>query len=245
LKRKIIVTGAAVGLGAAIAEKFASQGAGVLMVDIHPEIEARAKKLPGNVHGLRCDLAEADCGAKIFEVARAKLGGCDVLINNAAWSLHRLMDETKVEDFDRLIAINQRAPFLLTQAFVRQLDQAKEKPVDPCVVHISSANAASGNPNLVVYAGTKGALESMTRAMAVELAPRGIRVNAVQPGCLDTEQFLENSKQYDPETLWHDFLIKKPIPCSDVADIVAFLCGPSARHVTGAVWTIDGGYSAH
>jgi NAD(P)-dependent dehydrogenase (short-subunit alcohol dehydrogenase family) len=245
LKRRVIVTGAAAGLGAAIAEKFASSGAGVLMVDIHPETEARAKKVSGDVHALRCDLTQADCGTKILEAAQTKLGGCDVLINNAAWSMHKLVEETKVEDFDRLIAINQRAPFFLTQAFVRNLDQAKEKPADPCIVHISSANAASGNINLVAYAGTKGALESMTRAMAVELSPRGIRVNAVQPGSLDTEQFRENSKQYDAEALWHDFLIKKPIPCSDVADIVAFLCGSSARHVTGAVWTIDGGYSAH
>jgi NAD(P)-dependent dehydrogenase (short-subunit alcohol dehydrogenase family) len=245
LKRRVIVTGAAMGLGAAIAEKFAAQGDAVLMVDIHPEIEARAKKLSGEAHGLRCDLAEADCGAKILAAARAKLGGCDVLINNAAWSLHQVMDEIKTADFDRLIAINQRAPFFLTQAFVRELDRAKEKPADPCVVHISSANAASGNVRLVPYAGTKGALESMTRAMAVELAPRGIRVNAVQPGCIDTEQFRESAKQYDMEAIWRDFLIKKPIPCSDVADLVAFLCGASARHVTGAVWTIDGGYSAH
>ena len=177
--------------------------------------------------------------------AVACLGGCDTLIHNAAWSMHSYLEETKPDDLDRLIAVNQRAPFLLTQAFVRALDQLTVPPDDPCIVNISSTNAVSGHVRLVAYAGTKGALESMTRALAVELAPRGIRVNAVRPGPIDTAQFRQASKEYDMEAYWKDYLVKSTIPPADVAEVVAFLCGPAARHITGSVWPIDGGVGAH
>ena len=243
--RKVVVTGAAGDLGAAIAAKFIGQGSAVLLVDIRPEVESRAAKLDPNAQSLICDLTQNDCGERVLAAAVARLGGCDILIHNAAWSLHRLLEDTHVDELDRLIAVNQRAPFLLTQAFVRTLDQLASPPDDPCIVHISSTNAVSGHARLVAYAGTKGALESMTRALAVELAPRGIRVNAVRPGPIDTDQFRQASKTYDLEAYWRDYLVKRTIPPADVAEVVAFLCGPAARHITGSVWPIDGGVGAH
>lgn len=243
--RKVVVTGAAGDLGAAIAANFIAQEASVLLVDIRQEVEARAAQISPQAHSLICDLAQTDCGERVLAAAIAQLGGCDTLIHNAAWSMHNSLEDTKPEDFDRLIAVNQRAPFLLTQAFVRALDLLATPPEDPCIVHISSTNAVSGQVRLVAYAGTKGALESMTRALAVELAPRGIRVNAVRPGPIDTAQFHQASKNYDLEAYWKAYLVKRTIPPVHVADVVAFLCGPSARHVTGSVWPIDGGVGAH
>ena len=242
--RKVVVTGAAGDLGAAIAAKFIADGATVLLTDIRPEVEARAARLSPRAHSLICDLAQTDCGERTLAAAIDRLGGCDTLIHNAAWSMHSYLEETKPEDLDRLIAVNQRAPFLLTQAFVRALDRFTSPPDDPCIVHISSTNAVSGHVRLVAYAGTKGALESMTRALAVELAPRGIRVNAVRPGPIDTDQFRQAAKEYDMETYWKDYLVKSTIPPADVAEVVAFLCGPAARHITGSVWPIDGGVGA-
>lgn len=242
--RKVIVTGAAGDLGAAIAAKFIAAGADVLMVDIRPEVEVRAARLSSHAHSFIQDLAQTDCGERVLAAAVARLGGCDTLIHNAAWSMHSYLEETKPADLDRLIAVNQRAPFLLTQAFVRALDQRTSPLDDPCIVNISSTNAVSGHVRLVAYAGTKGALESMTRALAVELAPRGIRVNAVRPGPIDTDQFRQASKEYDMESYWKDYLVKSTIPPADVAEVVAFLCGPSARHITGSVWPIDGGVGA-
>jgi len=243
--RKVVVTGAAGDLGVAIAANFITHGAKVLLVDIRPEVAARAAQISPQAHSLISDLARTDCGERVLAAAMAQMGGCDTLIHNAAWSMHNFLKDTKPEDFDRLIAVNQRAPFLLTQAFVRALDQLAAPPEDPCIVHISSTNAVSGQVKLVAYAGTKGALESMTRSLAVELAPRGIRVNAVRPGPIDTTQFHEASKNYDLEAYWKDYLVKRTIPPAHVADVVAFLCGPSARHVTGSVWPIDGGVGAH
>lgn len=246
-QRKVIVTGAARGLGRAIAARFAADGAKVLLVDLDPTVKKTATRLSKLCYGIEYDLANPDCGEQILTEAQACLGGCDTLINNAAWSLFCSLTEVAVEDFDRLVAINQRAPFLLTQAFVRLLDHARKKSHDPCVVHISSVNATSGNVNFIAYAGTKGALESMTRAMAVELAPRGIRVNSVRPGFMDTENArgFFTSGELDPEKFWEEYLIRYPTPPGDVADIVAFLCGKSARTITGTIWAADGGYEAH
>ena len=245
-KRKAIVTGAATGLGASIAAKLASEGASVLMVDINPEVEVLAKKISEHCTGMICDLSDPNCGKHIFESAARILGGCDILINNAAWSYHCAFEEVSVTDFDKLVAINQRAPFLLTQAFACALDKMSLKPHDPCVVHISSVNAINGNIYLIAYSSTKGAIESMTRSMAVELAPRGIRVNAVRPATIDTDQFHAalRGKELDPISFWNNFLVKRPTAPSDIADAVVFLCGPSARTITGTIWTIDGGYSA-
>ena len=227
--RKVVITGAAGDLGAAIARKFSAQGAAVLLVDIRPEVTDRAAQISPRACSLICDLTQTDCGVRIMAAAAASLGGCDILIHNAAWSLHRLLEEMSPVDLDRLIAVNQRAPFLLTQEFVRAFDELASPSVDPCIVHISSTNAVSGHVRLCAYAGTKGALESMTRALAVELAPRGIRVNAVRPGPIDTDQFRQASKDYDLEAYWKDYLIKRTIPPTDVAEVVAFLCGPAAR----------------
>jgi NAD(P)-dependent dehydrogenase (short-subunit alcohol dehydrogenase family) len=246
-QRKVVVTGAARGLGRAIAMRFVADGAKVLLVDLDPTVKKVATRLSKQCYGMEYDLTHPDCGDRILAEAQACLGGCDTLINNAAWSLFCPLTKVVVEDFDRLVAINQRAPFLLTQAFARLLDHARKKTHDPCVVHISSVNATSGNVNFIAYAGTKGALESMTRAMAVELAPKGIRVNAVRPGLMGTENarsFFE-SGALDPEKFWEQYLIRYPTPPGDVADIVAFLCGKSARTITGTVWAADGGYEAH
>jgi NAD(P)-dependent dehydrogenase (short-subunit alcohol dehydrogenase family) len=247
LNRRVIVTGAASGLGLAVATRFQSEGAKVLLVDVSPEVELRARQLGERCRGLVCDLADAGCGETVLAAAVDAFGGCDTLINNAAWSHHVPFLDLKVEAFDRLVAINQRAPFLLTQAFARRLASAQTKPEDPCVIHITSVNAISGNPNLTAYAGTKGALESMTRAMAVELAPYGIRVNAVRPGAIDTQNYQDATarKDWDLVSFWNNFLIKHPIPAEEIADAVAFLCGPAGRSTTGSIWTIDGGYSAH
>ncbi len=244
--RTVIVTGAAEGLGAAIASTFAADGARVLLVDIAPSVMARARALPDGCWGMVYDLANESCGEVVLDEAERRLGGCDTLINNAAWSYHCPLAAMTPADFDRLIAINQRAPFLLSQAFAREIVRSDSRPTDPCIVNVSSVNAISGNTNLAAYAGTKGAIEAMTRALAVELAPRGIRVNAIRPGVIETENARSViARREDPDAYWNDFLVKVATKPTDLANVVGWLCSPAAATITGAIWTIDGGYSAH
>jgi NAD(P)-dependent dehydrogenase (short-subunit alcohol dehydrogenase family) len=192
------------------------------------------------------DLAEPDAAASIFTAVRQTIDIADVLINNAAWSFHKPMQEVTAEEFDRVIAVNQRSPFFLAQEFLRQIAQAPDRPADPVIINIASVNALAGNPNLVPYAGTKGALVAMTRAMAVEMQPFSIRVNSISPAAVETfvTKNLIASGVIDPPKLLEDYLVKRLASCEEIAELVAYLCSASATYVNGANWVIDGGYLA-
>jgi NAD(P)-dependent dehydrogenase (short-subunit alcohol dehydrogenase family) len=243
LGRNVIVTGAGNGLGLAIARRFAEGGARVLLVDQDPVVLSRPEEGKRNsMFAMVKDLAEPDAAAEVFRHAKDSLGSIDALINNAAWSFHKPMLDTIGAEFDRLVAINQRAPFFLAQEFLKQLKQAE----DPAIVNIGSVNALVGNPNLVPYAGTKGAVVAMTRAMAVEMASSSVRVNSICPAAVHTfvTQQLIASGGIEPAKLFQKYLIKRFASCEEIAELVAYLCSDAAGFVTGANWEIDGGYSA-
>lgn len=247
--RHVIVTGAANGLGLAIARRFAIDGAYLLMVDNDPAILSRVKEkdfVESRAFALVKDLAEPDAAGVIFDNARKSLAVVDVLINNAAWSFHKPMSLVTVDEFDRVVAINQRAPFLLAQQFLQHVSELSTRPRDPVIINVGSVNALAGNPNLVPYAGTKGALTAMTRAMAVEMSQLGIRVNAVSPAAVETyvTKNLVSAGIIDPPKLFERYLVKRFASCEEIAELVAFLCSRSATFVNGANWVIDGGYMA-
>ena len=246
----MIVTGAGNGLGLAIARRFVELGARVLLVDKEEVVLRRVggDQLPSHsAFAIVKDLADPDAARVVFAAALAKLGQVDALINNAAWSFHKPMVEVTAEEFDRVVAINQRTPFFLAQEFLREISSATIKPADPVIVNIGSVNALSGNSNLVAYAGTKGAIVAMTRAMAVEMREAGIRVNSVSPGAVRTwvTQNLIDSGGIIPEELFKDTLIKRFASSEEVAELVAYLCSKKAAYVDGVNWVIDGGYMAH
>jgi NAD(P)-dependent dehydrogenase (short-subunit alcohol dehydrogenase family) len=241
--RSVIVTGAGNGLGLAIARRFAEGGARVLLVDQDPVVLTRVEDgKQDSMFAMVKDLAQTDAAAEIFQYAKGQLGSIDTLINNAAWSFHKPMLDTTTAEFDRLVAINQRAPFFLAQEFLKQLNQSE----DPAIVNIGSVNALRGNPNLVPYAGTKGAIVAMTRAMAVEMASFNVRVNSICPAAVRTfvTQQLIDTGAIEPEKLLRKYLIKRFASCEEIAELVAYLCSEAARYVTGANWEIDGGYGA-
>lgn len=247
--RRVIITGAANGLGLAIARRLAGDGATILLVDMDPVVLSRPHEkdfCSRKAFALVKDLADADAATAVFSEVSKTLGVADALINNAAWSFHKPMLEVSGEEFDRVVAVNQRAPYFLAQEFLRCIRQTDSKPNDPVIVNIASVNALAGNPNLVAYAGTKGALVSMTRAMAVEMQQAGVRVNSISPGAVETfvTRGLVDSGIIDPPKLFVPYLIKRFASCEEIADVVAFLCSPSASFVTGANWVIDGGYLA-
>jgi 3-oxoacyl-[acyl-carrier protein] reductase len=240
--RTAIVTGAGNGLGLGLAKRLVAGGARVLFVDQDPVVLSRVEA-GKPMFAMVKDLAEPGAAADVFAYAKENLGAVDTLINNAAWSFHKLMTEVTTAEFDRLVAINQRATFFLAQEFVKQLKQ----PEDPTIVNIGSINALRGNPNLVPYAGTKGAIVAMTRAMAVELATAGVRVNSICPSAIRTHvtQGLIDTGVIVPEQLFQKYLIKRFASVEEIAELVAYLCSDAARYVTGATWEIDGGYGAH
>jgi NAD(P)-dependent dehydrogenase (short-subunit alcohol dehydrogenase family) len=248
--RNAIVTGAGNGLGLAIARRFVELGARVLLVDREQAVLSRVgagQLSPNSAFALVKDLADSASPAAIFQEAIAKLGSVDTLVNNAAWSFHKPLTQVTTEEFDRLIAINQRAPYFLVQEFARHVLSATKRPADLAVLNIASVNALSGNENLVAYAGTKGAIVSMTRAMAVELKDLGIRINCISPAAIRTwvTQNLIDNGQIVPEQLFEDYLIKRFASCEEIAELAAYLCGKNATFVNGANWVIDGGYMAH
>src|ERR1019366_4143736 len=239
--RNVIVTGAGNGLGLAIAWRFVELGAKVLLVDKEEVVLSRvgAGQLPSHsAFALVKDLVDQDAAQVVFSAALTKLGPVDALINNAAWSFHKPMLEVTADEFDRVVAINQRTPFFLAQEFLRHVSSTTAPPADPVIVNIGSVNALSGNPNLVAYAGTKGAVVSMTRAMAVEMKGAGIRVNSISPGAVRTRvmQTLIEAGGIIPDEILQDLLIKRFASCEEVAELVVYVCGKQATYVNGVNW---------
>jgi 2-deoxy-D-gluconate 3-dehydrogenase len=245
-----IVTGAGNGLGLAIARRLVTGGARALLVDQDPVVVKRvgSDDLPAEkAFAMVKDLADDDSAAAVFETAKNTIGQVNVLVNNAAWSFHKPLLDVTYAEFERVVRINQRAPYFLAQEFYRAFASATIKPPNPVIVNIASVNASRGNPNLIAYAGTKGAVVAMTRGMAVEMGPLGIRVNSISPGAVETAftRSLIDSGVIDPPKLFENALIKRFGSCEEVAELVAYLCSSRAAFVTGADWPIDGGYLAY
>lgn len=245
-----VITGAGNGLGLAIARRFVAGGAQVLLVDQDPVVLKRvgASDLPSRqACGMVKDVAEDHAAAEVFETARKTLGQVNILVNDAAWSFHKPMMEVTQAEFDRVVRINQSAPYFLAQEFCRAIISAKTNSSNLAITNIASVNASRGNPNLIAYAGTKGAVVAMTRAMAVELASLKIRVNSISPGAVETAytRSLIEAGVIDPPKLFDKALVKRFASCEEVADVVAYLSSPRAAFVTGANWVIDGGYLAY
>lgn len=247
--RNAIVTGAGNGLGLAIARRLARGGARVFLVDRDPVVLERigSANLPAErTSAFVKDLADEDAAGIVFNEALKTGGAIDTLINNGAWSFHKPMLSVTSAEFDRLVAINQRAPFFLAQELLRLVSGPTFKSSDPVIVNVASVNALVGNTELVPYAGTKGALTAMTRAMAVEMAPFGVRVNAISPGAVDTfvTRSLVEDGTIEPSKLFARYLVKRFASCEEIAELVCYLCSPAAACVNGADWIIDGGYTA-
>ncbi|WP_102961249.1 SDR family NAD(P)-dependent oxidoreductase [Mangrovicella endophytica] len=237
--KRALVTGASRGIGAAIALALADKGADVAITyersadraaEVVRAIEAKGRQ----ALAIQADSADPAAIKRSVDDAAAALGGLDILVNNAAIALYAAIADISVEAIDALLAVNVRAPLLAAQAAIPHLSAGGR------IVTIGSAGAERivGDTGTVYYM-TKSALHSFTRGLARELGPRDITVNLVQPGSTDTDmnpangEFSEFQRSLSP-------LGRFGTP-QDVAAAVAFLATPAARHITGAILTVDGG----
>ena len=234
--RKAIVTGAASGIGAAAVARLIADGVSVLAVDIV------ADGLAGT-HNLVADLGDEHAFAKIASEAETKLGGLDILINNAGVCPAGPFDDMTMAMWDQALSINVTAAMLLTRAVLPMLRASKAGRV----INTGSILSRYGDAGLVAYATSKHAVLGLTRALAAELGPQGITVNCVQPGAISTgmtkPMFASN-----PESL--SYYVGRSVlgrigEPEDVADVMSFLASDDARFLTGQGILVDGGVMVH
>ncbi len=245
-----LVTGAARGIGLAIAERFASEGASVLMSDVDSAAgEAQAVRLRGEGRTVAfhpCDVTDEAQVASFVDAGVATYGAIDIAVNNAGIVHGAEFLDLAVADFDRVLAINLRGAFLFGQRAARQMVRQVEAGRAPgSIVNMSSVNAQVAIATQTAYCVSKGGMAQLTRAMAISLARYGIRVNAVGPGSIATEMV---AKVASDEAMRRTLLSRTPLlrfgEPAEIAGIAAFLASDDASYVTGETVVADGGRMA-
>jgi 3-oxoacyl-[acyl-carrier protein] reductase len=241
LKDKVaIVTGGASGFGEGIARRFAEDGARVVIADLN---EGAAQKLATEIGGIavRTDVSSGSDVAALAKAATMRFGVIDILVNNAGIGhTPRPLDTLSEDDFDRILAINAKSVFLTAQQIVPAMKARKTG----AILNIASTGGVSPRPNLTWYNASKGWMITATRAMAVELAPFGIRVNALNPVAGETPLLATFMGEDTPE-IRAKFLASIPIgrfsTPADIAAAASFLCSAEASMITGVALEVDGG----
>lgn len=243
--KKIIVTGAGSGIGRATALKFVENGATVIAVGRNQKdlnfLQEEAKEKDGTIKIVLADMRETSQVAKLVTDAAESLGDLDVLVNSAGIIGNGSIENTTLDDWDKMLNINLRSVFYMMQKCVPHLEKNKGN-----IVNVSSVTGTRAFPNVLAYCVSKAGVDQLTRCAALELAPKGIRVNAVNPGVVITnlhkrsgmtdekyEEFIEHSKTTHP--------LGRAGKPEEVADLIYFLASDQAGWITGATYEIDGG----
>ena len=246
--KKAIITGAGTGIGREIALEFARQGADLVLHYSHSGAGADSAVEEIAAMGRRAVAIQADFN-KTAEVARLgdqaveSLGRVDCLVNNAGITFNKPFLQITCEQFDRLFHVNMRAQFFLTQQVVRNMLENG----GGTICNLTSIHGLQGAPEHSVYAGTKGAIIAYTRALAVELAHKGVRVNAIAPGWVTVENYSKALPGFDEvdaaERARNKVPVARPGTPLDIAKLAVFLCSDDAEYIVGQTIVADGGTS--
>jgi len=242
INKVALVTGASRGIGAAIAKRLAEDGASVAITysrgadaaaRVVDDIEAKG----GKAFAIQADATDAAAVQSAVNEVVSTYGQLDILVNNAGTAIPKPFEDTTLEELDRVIDLNVRGLFIATQAALKHLSEGGR------IISIGSCvGERMMTPGLVAYSATKGAVKMFTQGLAREVGPRGITVNNVQPGPIDTDLNPADDEWAEPQLA--ATALKRYGHVDDIAPMVAFLAGPEAGYITGASLTVDGGTNA-
>lgn len=246
--RTALITGASRGIGAAAARRLAAEGASVAigheqtasMTELAREVIDEIRSSGGTAVAIGVDLSTPDGPADLVERARKEIGPLDIVVANAAATGRDRWDEISVASWDYITAVNVRGTWLLAKAAHEDLTRSSHG----AIVTVSSVMAETGQTGALHYTASKAAIVGMTRALARDLGPSGVRVNAVMPGAIRTES--ESSEQPDAQAVAEEVLPHQSLQrrgySEDLAGAFAFLVSDDAAFITGQVLCVDGGW---
>jgi len=241
-KKVAIVTGGGSGLGLAIAEKFTAAGITTIIVGRDQEKLNTAKTQLGDLcHAVACDVNNLSSIPNFVNDVVAKFGQIDILVNNAGINMKKDFTEVTDEDFQSVITTNLCSVFAMSREVVKHMLDKKSGSI----INISSMAAQYGLPKVIAYSASKTAIDGMTRAMAVELSPQGIRVNAIAPGFIYsamTDKALNSDPERKAKVFGRTPMGRMGEP-TDIGEAALFLAGDTAKYITGVILPVDGGNS--
>ena len=252
LKGKVaLITGALGGQGQVAVARFLDEGATVLASDLAArpsgEVAARVKAKPDRCAYVGGDVRDGKLIEKLVKTAVKRFGRLDILYNNHGMMVGKPFLDTTLEELDELLAVNLRAPFLLSQAAARVM----AKQGGGSIIHNSSVGGIVGFPTMAAYGASKGGLAQLARSMATDLASYGIRVNAICPGVVDTQmpqRYLKDNQVEDTEGAFRQMasmhLLNRLARPEEIVNVALFLASDEASYMTGAVIPVDGGLTA-